>query len=512
MSRFPHTGGRGSNDARSAFAFVSSEENISMTTLLEDAARPDPRRWWVLGIVVAAQFIYVVDAFIVNVALPSIKADLAATPGEIQGVIVCYLIAFATLVVTGGLLGDIHGAKPAFLCGLLGFTSASLWCGLTHSGGELVVARIVQGATAALMIPQVLATMHRLFRDEERGRAFGIYGAALGLGGAVGFGLGGWIVALNFLGIGWRTIFFVNVPIGLALALAAGRMMPAVPRKPGVRLDVVGAGTLFLALLCLLGPVVAGRDLGWPAWLLGVVASGIVLGAMFWMLERRSEDRGSLPLIPLDLLANRSVAAALLTVFLFNFANIAFYLVLTLYMQLGLGFTPLRSGTVVLPLALTFALVSRKAGPRAQRRGPSAIVEGCVVQVVGLGILGTGVAFGGQPSAALIAGLLIVFGIGQAMAMAPLYGYALSRIPTAHAGSGAGVLSTVQQIGNASGAAVIGALYFTVQSDHADRLAFLASLIVLAASVAAAAGLLSLSPKPRPLVAIGAIANEARRI
>src|ERR1700733_8231702 len=210
-----------------------------MTTILDDAA-PSARRWWVLGIVVAAQFIYVVDAFIVNVALPSIKADLGATPGEIQSIIVCYLIAFATLVVTGGRLGDIHGAKPVFLCGLLGFTGASLWCGLTHSGGELVFARAVQGATAALMIPQVLATIHRLFQNEERGRAFGIYGAALGLGAAVGFGLGGWIVGFNVLGFGWRAIFFVNVPVGLILALAAGRIMPATPRNRGVRLDVGG--------------------------------------------------------------------------------------------------------------------------------------------------------------------------------------------------------------------------------------------------------------------------------
>jgi hypothetical protein len=140
------------------------------------------RRWWVLGIVVAAQFIFVVDAFIVNVAIPSIRADLHATTGEIQGVIVLYQITFATLIITGGRLGDIRGSKPVFLCGLLGFTLASLWCGLARSGGALVTARAVQGAAAALMIPQVLATIHLLFRDAERGRAFGIYGFTLGFG------------------------------------------------------------------------------------------------------------------------------------------------------------------------------------------------------------------------------------------------------------------------------------------------------------------------------------------
>jgi EmrB/QacA subfamily drug resistance transporter len=488
-----------------------------MATFVEDAARPDPRRWWALGIVVAAQFVYVVDAFIVNVALPSIKTDLAATAGEIQGVVVCYLIAFATIVVIGGRLGDIHGPKPVFLCGLLGFTCASLWCGLTHSGGELVLARTVQGATAAFMIPQVLATIHRLFQNEERGRAFGIYGTALGLGAAVGFGLGGWIVAFNFLGIGWRSIFFVNVPIGLTLALAAARMMPVTPNKAGARLDIArldinGSATLFLALLCLLGPVVAGRDLGWPQWLMWVQAFGAALCVLFWKLERRLEGRGGVPLIALDLLTDRSVVIALLAVLIFTFANIAFYLVLTFYMQLGLGFTPLQSGTVVLPLALTFAFVSRKAGPRAQRRGPWAIVEGCGVQVVGLAVLAIPVAFFDRLDPMFVAALLIVFGVGQAMAMAPLYGFALSRIPAAHAGSGAGVLSTVQQIGNGSGAAVIGALYFTVQSQHGDRLAFLASLAALSVAVAATAGLLCLLRKRRAVVSSETIAGMARRI
>src|SRR4051794_29144368 len=164
--------------------------------------RPDHRRWWVLAIVVAAQFMFVVDAFVVNVAIPSIRADLHATTGEIQGVIVLYQIAFATLIIIGGRLGDIRGAKPVFLLGLAGFTIASLWSGLAHSGAELVMARAVQGAAAALMIPQVLATIHLLFRDAERGRAFGVYGFTLGFGAAFGFGLGGWLLALDVAQLG----------------------------------------------------------------------------------------------------------------------------------------------------------------------------------------------------------------------------------------------------------------------------------------------------------------------
>src|SRR5215471_11249796 len=196
------------------------------------------RRWWVLAIVVAAQFIFVVDAFIVNVAIPSIRADVGATTAEIQGVVVLYQIAFATLIITGGRLGDIRGPKPVFLLGLLAFTMASAWCGFARSGGELVTARAVQGAAAALMIPQVLATIHRLFADGQRGRAFGIYGFTLGFGAAVGFGLGGWLVALDIAHLGWRPIFFVNGPVGVVLAISALAILPPSPRRPGVRLDL----------------------------------------------------------------------------------------------------------------------------------------------------------------------------------------------------------------------------------------------------------------------------------
>src|SRR5262245_37274343 len=193
------------------------------------------RRWLVLAIVVAAQFVFGVDAFIVNVAIPTIAAELHASPAEIESVIAIYLIAYATLVVTGGRLGDIHGTKNVFLAGVLGFTVTSLWRGLAQSGTELITARLAQGATAALMVPQVLATLHLLFTDESRSRAFGIYGIVLGLAGAAGFLLGGLLVTIDLAGTGWRSVFFVNVPCGLVIAAAAWRVMPSAPRRDPAR-------------------------------------------------------------------------------------------------------------------------------------------------------------------------------------------------------------------------------------------------------------------------------------
>jgi MFS family permease len=207
------------------------------------------RRWWVLAIVVAAQFMFGVDAFIVNVAIPTIATDLHASPAQIEAVIAVYLIAYATLVVTGGRLGDIYGTKKIFLTGVLGFSVTSLWCGLAQSGTELIVARLAQGATAALMVPQVLATLHLLFSDGSRGRAFGIYGIVLGLAGAAGFVLGGVLVTSNVAGLGWRAVFFVNVPFGVVIMAAASAIMPTVPRRAGTRLDIAGAIVLFTGLL-----------------------------------------------------------------------------------------------------------------------------------------------------------------------------------------------------------------------------------------------------------------------
>ena len=193
------------------------------------------RRWWVLAIVVAAQFMFGVDAFIVNVAIPTVAAELHASPAQIEAVIAIYLIAYATLVVTGGRLGDIYGTKNIFLAGVSGFTATSLWCGLSQSGGELIAARLAQGATAALMVPQVLATLHLLFADGARARAFAIYGIVLGLAGAVGFLLGGVLVAFDPVGLGWRAVFLILGVAGFLWAMSWQRLIRDRPaEQPGI--------------------------------------------------------------------------------------------------------------------------------------------------------------------------------------------------------------------------------------------------------------------------------------
>jgi len=449
------------------------------------------RRWWVLAIVVAAQFMFGVDAFIVNVAIPTIAVELHASPAQIESVIAIYLIAYATLVVSGGRLGDIYGTKSVFIAGVLGFSATSLWCGLAQSGPELIAARLAQGATAALMVPQVLATLHLLFADDQRGRAFGIYGIVLGLAGAAGFALGGILVTLDLAGLGWRAVFFVNVPFGLFIVAAGIRIMPSVPRRPGTRLDIPGAIVLFLGLLCLIGPLLFGHNVDWGASVWLVMASGVAIVAAFLRLERAVARRGGMPLIDLALLTDAAFMRGLCAAFFFFCANLSFYLVMTMFMQRGLQIPPLDAGLVFVPLALTFVVASRHSGARARHRGTLVLIEGCALQIVGLAALVLTIAVLKAPSAWLLALVLTIFGYGQGLVMAPLSSAVLSTVRPASAGSGSGVYGTTAQIANATGVAVIGAVFFAIESKRSAQSAMFASSALFALSIVAAVAFLS---------------------
>jgi len=449
------------------------------------------RRWWVLATVVAAQFMFGVDAFIVNVAIPTIAAELHTSAAQIEAVIAIYLIAYATLVITGGRLGDIYGTRNVFMSGVLGFTVASLWCGLAQSGPELIAARLAQGATAALMVPQVLATIHLLFADASRGRAFGIYGIVLGLAGAAGFMLGGILVTLDLAGLGWRAVFFVNVPFGAIILAAAWRIMPMVPRRAGTRLDIPGAIALFLGLLCLIGPLLFGHEVHWSPWVWVTMAAGVAVIAAFLRLERAVAHRGGMPLIDLALLSDAAFMRGLTAVFFFFFANLSFYLVMTMFMQKGLQIPPLQAGLVFVPLALTFVVASRHSGERAKHRGTLVLIEGCAVQIAGLAALVAAIEWIDAPSAIMLSLVLTIFGYGQGLVMAPLSSAVLSTVKPSSTGAGSGMYGTTAQIANAAGVAAIGAVFFAIESNQSSRLALFAALALFALSITACAAFLT---------------------
>jgi MFS family permease len=428
---------------------------------------------------------------VVNVALPTIAAELKASAAQIESVVAIYLIAYATLVVTGGRLGDIFGTKPVFVTGVAGFTLTSLWCGLAQSGPELILARLAQGATAALMVPQVLATLHLLFTDESRSRAFAVYGIVLGLAGAAGFLLGGLLVTIDLAHTGWRSVFFVNVPCGLVIALAGWRIMPSVPRRAGTRLDIKGSVVLFAGLLCLIGPLLFGHDVGWAPWLwVGMAIGGAILAA-FLKLEHAVARGGGMPLIDLTLLADAAFLRGLGAAFFFFVANLSFYLVMTLFMQRGLKIPPLKAGLAFIPLALAFVVASRHSGARAKHRGTKVLIEGCALQIAGLAALALLAGFVDAPAPTALAPTMIVFGYGQGLVMAPLSGAVLSTVKPVAAGSASGMYGTTAQIGNAAGVAAIGAVFFAIDALQSARAAFLVSLALFVTFIMICAAFLS---------------------
>ena len=450
------------------------------------------RRWYALATVAAAQFLAVADAFIVNVAIPSIRADLHASGAEIQAIIAVYQIAYAALVITGGRLGDIFGRKRIFITGVIGFTLASLWCGMALGAPMLIFARGVQGAAAAMMVPQVLASIHTLFPDAARARAFAIFGVAIGLGAAVGFIAGGWLVALNLAGMGWRSIFGVNVPIGIAIVVAALLVMPAMPRSANTRLDLPGAAVLLAGLLGLIVPLMLGREFGWSWWVWLMMAAGAITLAAFLRLERAIERRGGMPLIDLALLEDRVFTAGMCATFCFFLGNLSFYFVLTLYLQNGLGFSAFDAALTVLPLAFSFVAGSRLGGR---------LIEGCAVQALGLASTALLIATVQHPTMPALMLPLVVFGYGQGMVLAPLFSVVLTNVRHAHAGSGAGILATTQQVANGTGVVLVGAVYFAVQGSHDDRWAMLVALAALGCTIVGTIGFLyRMQPRAVPAI------------
>jgi MFS family permease len=449
------------------------------------------RRWWVLGIVLAAQFIFGLDAFIVNVALPTIASQLHASSAQLEAVIAVYFIGYATLVITGGRLGDIYGTRTVFMLGVLGFTATSLWCGLAQSAAELVGARLAQGATAALMVPQVLATLHTLFSDDARARAFGIYGIALGLAGAAGFVLGGVLVTADLASLSWRVIFFVNVPIGIAIIAAALALMPGVRRSSGAKLDIPGALTLFTGLLCLIGSLLLGNDLNWPPGLWGVMAVGLVVIYGFVRLELRIASRGGMPLIDTRLLQRTSFMRGLTAVFWFFFANLSFYLVATLFLQTVLHISPLRTGLLFLPAAFAFVIAAQHSGARGRRRGTLVLIEGCAIQLVALAAMVACLLVNSAPPQWLLVILLTAFGYGQGYVMAPLSSAVLAGVNPNAAGAAAGMYATTTQSANAAGVAAVGAVYFNASTAGSASLPLLLSLGIIALAILASAALLT---------------------
>ena len=446
---------------------------MSTSTVTPPAGQPeeqdaDPRRWVALAVVLTAAFMQLVDISIVNVAIPSIQRDLDATYSQIQWVLAGYQLAFAVTLITGGRLGDIFGRKRLFMLGMAGFTLASALCGLAQNPGMLIGSRILQGLMGAIMFPQTLSVIQVTFPPRQRGTAFGLFGATIGLATITGPLVGGLLINGDLLGLEWRPIFLVNVPIGIVALAVAGRYLHESRAPDALRTDLIGVAIVSAGLLLFVFPLVQGRDLDWPPWTFISMAAAVPVLAGFVAWERRKKAADGSPLVELDLFRQRAFVAGLLVAGIFFMGIPAFFLTFTLWLQIGLGFSALHAGLTGIPFAVGSAIASGASVRLAPRLGRRILSLGALLISLGmLGIIVTVDRYGGAIHSWQLIPALAVCGLGLGCVIAPLVNVVLAGIRGQDAGSASGVLTTVQQLGGAVGVAVIGVIFFGLLGSHA---------------------------------------------
>ncbi|MGW5426358.1 MFS transporter [Streptomyces sp. NPDC004059] len=442
--------------------------------------------------VLLAAALPLVDFFIVNVALPTIGTDLAAGEAVLELVVAGYGVAYAVLLVLGGRLGDLFGRRRLFLGGMAAFGLTSLACGLAPDAWSLVAARVAQGASAAAMLPQVLATIQATTRGARRAKAMSLYGATAGLSMVAGQILGGVLVAADVAGTGWRAVFLVNVPVVALGLLLAVRVVPETRSQHPEPVDGPGTVLLAVSLLTLLAPLTEGRAAGWPLWTwLSLAAFPFATGA-FWAVERRADRAGRTPLVPPSLLALASLRRGLILILPFSIGFSGFMFVIALALQKGAGLGPVAAGLALAPMAVVFLFTSL-AGPRlTARHGTRVVTAGSVVQGVGV-LLIVLAAWRDWPHldfGSLLPGAAVA-GAGQALQLPNVFRIVMSEVPPARAGVGSGVMVTTQQSALALGVATLGTLFLTLASSTGMRDALVITLLVQLAGVVLT-GLLSL--------------------
>jgi EmrB/QacA subfamily drug resistance transporter len=383
-----------------------------------------------------------------------------------------YQLAFAIMLITGGRLGDIYGRKRLFMIGMAGFTLASALCGLAQSPTMLIGSRVLQGLFGAIMFPQILSVIQVTFPPKERATAFGMFGATIGLATITGPLVGGLLIEADLLGLEWRPIFLVNVPIGIAALAAATRFLVESKAPRALRLDLVGVGIVTAGLLLLVFPLVQGRDLDWPLWTFLSMAAAVPVLVGFGLYERRKKARDGSPLVDLDLFRQRSFVPGLAVAGIFFMGIPAFFLIFSLWLQIGLGFSPLHAGLTGAPFAVGSALASAASVRLVPTLGRRILSVGSLLLVAGMGaLIWTVDRYGGAVHSWQLLPALLVCGLGLGCVVAPLVNVILAGIRGQDAGAASGVLSTVQQVGGAVGVALIGVVFFGLLGSQAAGVA-----------------------------------------
>ncbi|MGH3493357.1 MAG: DHA2 family efflux MFS transporter permease subunit [Sciscionella sp.] len=430
----------------------------------------DPGRWRALTVCLIAGFMTLLDVSIVNVALPSMQRGLHASGADVSWVVSGYALTFGLVLVPSGKLGDMFGRKPMFLIGLGLFTATSVFCGLAPNATTLVIGRLLQGVAGGVLNPQVIGMIQQLFRGRERGKAFGLFGAVIGISTAIGPVVGGLLIQWSNPTSGWRWVFYVNLPIGLLALVFGVLLLPRTPRGAQRHsVDALGIGLLGFGVVSIMLPLIEDEEnTGSVHWYLLALGAVLLLGFALW--ERRYERRGHKPLVSLNLLRDRAFAVGS-TIGLLYFAGFTgIFLVLSVYLQTGLGYSALEAGAALLSFAVGSAGAAAVGGRIVHRFGRPLVVIGMLA--VAAGLSGTALlitTYTGGDVALVLFGPLLLAGLGSGLVIAPNQTLALDDIPPAEGGTAAGVLQTGQRIGSAVGTAVAGSLFFgELTRSHGD--------------------------------------------
>jgi MFS family permease len=478
----------------------------------EAAGIPGRGRWIMLAVLLAGQFMALLDVTIVNVAMPTIGRSLHASGAELQLVVSGYTVSYAMLLITGARLGDLRGRRNLFMAGVAVFTLASAVCGFAPSIMVLIAARFVQGAGAAATMPQIMSTIQARFDGPARARALSAYSAVLASGFVAGQVIGGVLVTANLFGSQWRPVFLVNVPIGLAVLALAPRFVPrdvavagpgAGPAAGRGRVDLAGLAIAVPAVFAIVLPLTLGHQEHWPVWVLACIGAGLVLAVVFVLAERRIADRGGHPLLNLRVLAAPGLGSGLASMLLLMMTYGGFLFALALVLQTGLGDSALRAGLTFAPCAVVFGLCGFFWSRLPLRLHHWLTPAACTAAAAMYVLLGLDLA-GGTSGGVALQVILVVLGGGLALGFSPLVTHSLMHVPVAAAADASGLLTTTLQLGQAVGVAVFGSVFLSLAghagvhaSGHALAVTMYCVAAVLAVGVVASLPLTSVVRRAR---------------
>lgn len=445
-----------------------TESNIA-TQPVQSAPEQDAGRWPMLAVLLFGQLMALLDVFIVNVAMPVIGVGLHASGASLQLIIGGYTIAYAMLLITGARLGALFGRRRMYLTGVVLFTAASLACGLAPDSLTLILFRFVQGAGAAVMVPQVMSIIQMRFRGQARATALSAYGLVLSAGSVAGLVLGGVLVSANLFGETWRPVFFVNVPLGIILIALVPRLVPADDQTgPAPRLDLAGLALAVPAVLLLVLPLVLGREAGWPPWAFACIAAGLLLSAGFVLAERRIAAAGGNPLLNLQVLRAPGMRPGLLTLSCMQITYGGFLFAFTLHLEAGLGDSALRAGLTYIPMAAAFGLTGFYWRRLPESVHYAVVPAGLVACVVGY--LGTAASLhDGSQASPLLWAAQVVYGAGMGAAVSPLLAQSLAQVPLSRAADASGLFTTTMQLGQLTGVAIFGSIFLSLAAPPLSR-------------------------------------------